>query len=332
MSRVITYTQAIREAQDIEMDRDPNVFICGEDVSAFGSAFGQTAGLMAKYGSMRVVDAPLSETAITSLGVGAAAVGLRPIVVHDFMDFMGVCMDEVLNQVSKLAWMVGGQTRLSMVIRAQAGAGISAAAQHSQSIESFFTHMPGMKVVASSNPADAKGLLESAIRDDNPVFVIENKTLLGMEGDVPEGEYLVPIGKAAVAREGADVTIVSYGMMVNKCLNAAETLCSEGVDAEVIDIRSLIPLDKETIFASLEKTNRLVIVHEAIGCAGYGAEIAAIVAEEALDYLDAPIIRVAAPFTHCPFSPPLEAEYVPNEEKIINAARRVCGTSHSHKE
>jgi acetoin:2,6-dichlorophenolindophenol oxidoreductase subunit beta len=321
MARILTYTQAIREAQDIEMARDPNVFICGEDVGAYGTAFGQTVGLQKKYGPMRVLDTPLSETAITSLGVGAAAVGLRPIVVHDFMDFMGVCMDEILNQVSKLAWMVGGQTRLSMVIRAQAGAGINAAAQHSQSLESFFTHMPGIKVVASSNPADMKGLLESAIRDDNPVLVIENKTLLGMEGEVPEGEYLVPIGKANIARQGTDVTVVSYGMMVNKCLNAAETLASEGIRAEVIDIRSLIPLDKETIFRSLAKTNRLVIVHEAIGCTGYGAEIAAVVAEEALDYLDAPIVRVTAPFTHCPFSPPLEQEYVPNEAKIIRAVK-----------
>ena len=321
MARILTYTQAIREAQDIEMERDPNVFICGEDVGAYGSAFGQTAGLMQKYGPMRVVDTPLSETAITSLGVGAAAVGLRPIVVHDFMDFMGVCMDEMLNQVSKLAWMVGGQTKLSMVIRTQAGAGIRAAAQHSQSIESFFTHMPGVKVVASSNPADMKGLLESAIRDDNPVVVLENKTLLGMEGDVPEGEYLVPIGKANVLREGSDVTLVSYGMMVNRCLSAAETLASEGISAEVIDIRSLVPLDKDSIFASLAKTNRLVIAHEAIGCTGYGAEISAIVAEEALDYLDAPIVRVTAPFTHCPFSPALEDEYVPNEAKIIRAVK-----------
>jgi pyruvate dehydrogenase E1 component beta subunit len=321
MARIITYTQAIREAQDIELARDPSVFICGEDVGVYGTAFGQTKGLFEKYGPLRVLDTPLSETAITSLGVGAAAVGLRPIVVHDFMDFMGVCMDEILNQVSKLAWMVGGQTKLSMVIRCQAGAGINAAAQHSQSLESFFTHMPGMKVVAAANPADMKGLLASAIRDDNPVLVIENKTLLGMEGDVPEGEYLVPIGKANIAREGSDVTVVSYGMMVNKCLNAAETLAEEGIHAEVIDIRSLIPLDKEAIFHSLAKTNRIVIVHEAIGCTGYGAEIAAVVAEEALDYLDAPIVRVAAPFTHCPFAAPLEREFVPNEEKIIRAVK-----------
>jgi len=237
------------------------------------------------------------------------------------MDFMGCCMDEILNQASKLAWMVGGQTKLAMVIRAQAGAGISAAAQHSQSLESFYTHMPGMKVVASSNPADMKGLLESAIRDDNPVMVIENKTLLGMEGEVPEGEYLVPIGKANVAREGSDVTIVSYGMMVNRCLAAAETMATEGISAEVIDIRSLVPLDKDAIFKSIARTNRLVIVHEAIGCTGYGAEIAAVVAEEAMDYLDAPIVRVTAPFTHTPFSPPLEQEYVPNEARIIRAVK-----------
>ena len=321
MARILNYTQAIREAQDIEMERDPNVFICGEHVGAYGTAFGQTKGLFEKYGPLRVLDTPLSEAAITSLGVGAAAVGLRPIVVHDFMDFMGCCMDEILNQASKLAWMVGGQTKLAMVIRAQAGAGINAAAQHSQSLESFFTHMPGLKVVASSNPADMKGLLESAIRDDNPVMVIENKTLLGMEGEVPEGEYIVPIGKASVARAGRDVTIVSYGMMVNTCLRAAETLAQGGISAEVIDIRSLIPLDKDAIFASLSRTNRLVIAHEAIGCAGYGAEISAIVAEEALDYLDAPIVRVTAPFTHCPFSPPLEREYVPNEDRIVRAVR-----------
>jgi len=323
MARMISYTQAIREAQEIEMTRDPNVFICGEDVGVFGSAFGQTAGLYEKFGAKRVLDTPLSETAITSLGVGAAAVGLRPIVVHDFMDFMGVCMDEILNQMSKLAWMVGGQTKLSMVIRAQCGAGIRAAAQHSQSLESFFTHMPGIKVVASSNPADMKGLLSSAIRDDNPVIVIENKTLLGMKGDVPEGEYLVPIGKANTLREGSDVTLVSYGMMANKCLNAAKSLADDGINAEVIDIRSLIPLDKEAIFKSLAKTGRLVIVHEAIGCTGYGAEIAAIVAEQAFDLLKSPIVRVAAPFTHCPFSPPLEDEYVPNESKIIHAVKSI---------
>jgi len=321
MLRKITYSQAAREALDIEMERDPDVFICGEDVGEYGSTSGSTKGLLAKYGPLRVLDAPLSETVITSLGVGAAAMGLRPVIAHEMVDFMAVCMDEVLNQMSKFAWMVGGQTKLPMVIRTKAGAGISGSAQHSQSLESFFTHMPGVKVVTTSNPADMKGLLASAIRDDNPVVVIESKTLQRMEGDVPTGEYLVPIGKASIPRGGTDVTIVSYGMMVNRCLAAAETLALEGVSAEVIDLRSLIPLDKEAIFSSLAKTNRLVIVHEAIGCTGYGAEIAAIVAEEAMDSLKAPLIRVTAPFTHCPFSPPLEDEYTPNTEKIIRAVR-----------
>lgn len=321
MSRILSYTKAIREAQEIEMARDERVFICGEDVGVYGTAFGQTQGLLAKFGPMRVVDTPLSETAITGLGVGAAAVGLKPIVVHDFMDFMGVCMDEVLNQATKLAWMVGGQTNLSMVIRTQAGSGIGAGAQHSQSLESFFTHMPGMKVVAPATPADMKGLLESAIRDPNPVMVVENKCLLSEEGEVPEGEYLVPIGKARIAREGADVTIVTYGLMVYKCLAAAEELARDGISCEVIDLRTLVPMDKECIFESLKKTNRLVIVHEAIVQCGFGAEIAAEVAEEAMDWLDAPIVRVGAPFTYCPFSPALEAEYTPDEKKVIAAVK-----------
>jgi pyruvate dehydrogenase E1 component beta subunit len=208
-----------------------------------------------------------------------------------------------------------------MVVRTQAGAGISAAAQHSQSLESLFAHMPGIKIVASSNPADMKGLLESAIRDDNPVIVLENKTLLGMEGEVPEGEYLVPIGKANIAVPGQDVTIVSYGMMVNRCIEAAKILAQEGINAEVIDLRSLIPWDKDALFASIAKTNHLVIVHEAIGCAGYGAEIAAVVAEEAMEYLDAPLVRVTAPFTHCPFSPPLEKLFVPDAGRIVSAVK-----------
>jgi len=323
MARILTFTQAIREAQEIEMERDPNVFLAGEDIAVYGSAFGQTAGLLQKFGPQRVVDLPLSETAITSLGVGAAAVGLRPVIIHDFVDFMGVCMDEVLNQMSKFAWMVGGQTKMPMVIRAQGGGGIGAAAQHSQSLESFFTHMPGIKIVAACTPADIKGLLSAAIRDDNPVIVLEHKGLLAMEGEVPEGEYVLPIGKAHIIKEGTDVTLLSYSQMVHKCVAAAEKLEKEGVRAEVIDLRTLVPWDKETVFESLKKTNRLVVVHEAICQSGFGAELVATVAEEAMDWLDAPIKRVAAPFTHCPFSPPLEAEYIPNEEKIIRAVKEI---------
>jgi len=321
MSRILSVTKAIREAQDIEMARDDRVFIVGEDIGKYGTAFGQTQGLLDKYGPMRVVDTPISESAITGLGVGAAACGLKPIVVHDFMDFMGCTMDEVLNQVAKLAWMVGGQTNLSMVIRTQAGSGIHAAAQHSQSLEVFYTHMPGMKIVAPSNAADMKGLLESAIRDPNPVMVVENKCILGDECEVPEGEYLVPIGKAATVREGKDVTIVTYGLMVQICQAAAEELAKDGIDVEVIDLRTLVPLDVEAIVESLKKTNRLVIVHEAIVKCGFGAEISARIMEEAFDYLDAPVVRVGAPFTYCPFSPPLEAEYTPNADKVIAAVK-----------
>lgn len=320
---VITYVQAIRDAQRIELERDPNVFCIGEDIGFQGSAFGQTAGLLDTFGPDRILDAPISETAITGMSVGAAALGMRPIVIHDFIDFMGVCMDEILNQMAKFTYMVGGQTTLPILVRAQGGGGISAAAQHSQSLEAFFTHIPGLKVVAAATPADAKGLISSAVRDDNPVILIEHKKLGGMEQEVPDGEYLVPIGKANTLREGGDVTILSWSAMVHTCTSAAERLAAEGIYAEVIDLRTLVPLDKEAIIASLEKTNRLVIAHEAIGQGGYGAEIAAMVADECFDLLDAPIKRVAAPFTHCPFSPVLEAAYIPDEGKIIQAVKEL---------
>ncbi|HHW04221.1 MAG TPA: alpha-ketoacid dehydrogenase subunit beta [Thermoanaerobacterales bacterium] len=316
-----TYIEAIRETQSAEMQRDPDVFIAGEDVGVMGSAFGQTAGLLKEFGMQRVVDTPISESAIIGLGVGAAAMGLRPILVIDFIDFMAVCMDEVLNQASKLRYMLGGQVKIPLVIRSQIGAGIGAAAQHSQSLEAFFTHMPGMKTVAAATPADVKGLLTAAIRDDNPVLFIEHKTLARFEGEVPENDYVIPFGKADIKRAGSDVTIVSWSAMVHKCLAAAESLSKEGIDAEVIDIRSLIPLDRECILNSVGKTGKLVIVHEAVETSGYGAEIAAMVADQGFDLLDAPIKRVAAPFTPVPFSPVLEKEWVVNEEKIINAVK-----------
>lgn len=316
-----TYIEAIRETQSAEMQRDPDVFIAGEDVGVMGSAFGQTAGLLKEFGMQRVVDTPISESAIIGLGVGAAAMGLRPILVIDFIDFMAVCMDEVLNQASKLRYMLGGQVKIPLVIRSQIGAGIGAAAQHSQSLEAFFTHMPGMKTVAAATPGDVKGLLTAAIRDDNPVLFIEHKTLARFEGEVPENDYVIPFGKADIKRAGSDVTIVSWSAMVHKCLAAAESLSKEGIDAEVIDIRSLIPLDRECILNSVGKTGKLVIVHEAVETSGYGAEIAAMVADQGFDLLDAPIKRVAAPFTPVPFSPVLEKEWVVNEEKIINAVK-----------
>lgn len=320
---IMNLGQAVRDALDLEMARDPHVFVIGEDVGKNGCSIGQYGSLQEKYGEGRVVNTPISESVITGMGIGAAAAGLRPVVCHDFIDFLGCCFDELLNQASKLTWMVGGQIRLPMTLNIWAGGGHSNAAQHSQSLEAFFTHMPGLKVAASSCPADAKGLVASAIRDDNPVMVIHNKNSLGMQGEVPEGEYLVPLGRANVVRQGSQVSIVTYSRMVGESLAAAELLEKEGVSAEVVDLRSLVPLDKETVFRSLEKTNRLVVVHEAVGPSGFGAEIAAVVAEEALDLLDAPIRRVTAPFTHIPYSPPLEAAYFPDREKIAAAVRSI---------
>lgn len=319
--KTMNYTEVIRETQRLEMLRDPDVFIVGEDVGLMGSAFGQTAGLLDEFGPGRVVDTPISEAAIVGLGVGSAAMGLRPVVSIDFMDFLGVCMDEILNQTAKLRYMTGGQVKIPMVIRTQAGAGIGAAAQHSQSLESFFTHIPGLKVVAAATPADVKGLLTAAIRDDNPVIFVEHKTLLGLQGDVPEGEYVIPLGKADIKRVGSDVTVVSWSAMVHKALAAAESLAREGISAEVIDLRSLIPLDKECILSSVGKTGKLVIVQEAVGIGGYGAEIAAAVMDEGFDLLDAPIKRVTAPYTPVPFSPVLEREYLVSEEKITGAVK-----------
>jgi len=316
--------QAILDAMTIEMTRDEKVFIIGEDIGRNGCSFGQYAGLQDKFGDRRVVNTPLSEAAITGVGMGAAAHGLRPVVNHDFIDFLGCCFDEILNQITKLRWMMGGQVTMPLVLNIFAGGGTGSASQHSQSLEAFFTHMPGIKVVAPSNPADTKGLLASAVRDDNPVMVIHNRGLIGMEMDVPEGEHFVPIGKAAVAREGRDVTIVSYSRTLNHCLDAADDLVKQGIEAEVIDLRSLVPLDKETIFKSLEKTSRLVIAHEAVGRSGFGAEVAAVMAEEAFDLLDAPIRRVTTPFTHIPFNRTLERSLYPDRIKIATAAREVC--------
>jgi pyruvate/2-oxoglutarate/acetoin dehydrogenase E1 component len=317
----MTMVEAIRDAQRLEMLRDPNVFLAGEDVGIMGSPFGQTAGLLEEFGPERVLDTPISEAQIIGLGIGASAMGLRAIVTIDFIDFMGCCMDEVMNQAAKLPYMLGGQITLPMVIRTNIGGGIGAAAQHSQCLEAMYTHIPGLKIVAGSNPADAKGLLESAIRDNNPVIVVEHKAMGGVTGEVPEGEYLIPIGKADIKRAGDDVTLISWSSMVNKCLTASETLAENGIDVEVIDLRSLIPLDKDCIFKSVEKTGRVVIVHEAVEVSGYGAEIAAMIADKRFDFLDAPIKRVASPYTPVPFSAVLEREYQPNEEKIVSTVK-----------
>ncbi len=319
----MTFAQALNDAHRIEMQRDPNIYVAGEDVGVYGGIFGVTTGLLDKFGDKRVRDTPITESAIVGTAVGAAACGLRPVVELMFVDFIGVAMDQLFNQGAKIKYMFGGKAKIPMVLRASCGAGIGAAAQHSQCLESWFMHVPGLKVVMPSTPYDAKGLLISSIRDDNPVVFLEHKLLYAREGEVPEGEYTIPLGKADIKREGKDVTIVATAQMVHVALSAAEKLAADGVSVEVVDPRTLSPLDEETILTSVRKTHRLVIVHEEVKFAGSGAEIAAIVAEKAFDHLDAPILRVAAPFVPVPFSSALEKEFIPSEEKIIQAVKTV---------
>ena len=319
----MTFAQAINSAHVVEMERDPNIYIAGEDVGVFGGCFGVTAGLLDQFGEKRVKDTTITESAIIGTAVGAATAGLRPVVEIMFVDFIGVCLDQLYNQAGKMKYMFGGKAKIPMVLRAACGAGIGAAAQHSQCLEALFMHLPGLKVVMPSTPYDAKGLLIEAIRDDNPVVFLEHKILYAMEGEVPEGEYTIPFGQADIKREGSDVTVVATANMVHTALGAAEKLAGEGISLEVVDPRTLYPLDMETIVASVKKTHRLVIVHEEVKFAGSGAEIAAQAAEDAFDYLDAPILRVAAPFCPVPFSPTLEAAYIPSEQQLIDAVKKV---------
>ena len=321
----MTFGQALNDAHMVEMQRDPNVYVAGEDVGVYGGIFGVTGGLLDKFGEKRVRDTPITESAIIGTAVGAAVGGLRPVIELMFVDFIGVALDQLYNQAAKMKYMFGGKAKIPMVLRATCGAGIGAAAQHSQCLESWFMHVPGLKVAMPSTPGDAKGLLISAIRDDNPVVFLEHKILYANEGEVPEGEYTIPFGQADIKREGTDVTIVATAQMVHLSLSAAEKLAGEGISVEVVDPRTLSPLDEDSIIKSVQKTHRLVIVHEEVKFAGSGAEIAAIVAEKAFDYLDAPIIRVAAPFCPVPFSPPLEAEFIPSEGQIIDAVKTVMG-------
>ena len=320
----MNFGQAINDALRLEMERDSTVYIAGEDVGVFGGCFGVTQGLFDKFGEKRVRDTPITESAIIGTAVGAAAAGMRPVAEIMFVDFIGVCMDQLYNQAAKMKYMFGGKARIPMVLRAACGAGIGAAAQHSQCLESWFMHVPGLKVVMPSTPADAKGLLMSSIRDDNPVVYLEHKMLYGIEDEVPEGEYLLPIGKADVKQEGSDVTIVATARMVHFALEAAKTLAADGISAEVVDPRTLCPLDEETMLESVKKTHRLVVVTEEVKFAGSSAEIAAAMAEKAFDYLDAPITRVAAPFCPVPFAKPLEDAYIPSVAEIIEAAKAVA--------
>ena len=322
--REISFSEATLEAMSEEMERDSSVFVLGEDIARQGGIFGQFKGLPQKFGTDRVLDTPISETAIVGAAVGAALAGMRPVADMHFADFIGVCMDEVFNQMAKVRYMFGGQCKVPMVLRAPDGIIRSAAAQHSQSVEAWFMHIPGLKVVIPSNPADAKGLLKAAIRSDDPVLYFEHKVLFPMKGPVPDGDHIVPIGKANVSRKGNDVTIVSYSLMMHRALEAAEKLAAEGIEAEVIDLRTISPIDKDTIFESLRKTKRLVIVHEAVKQGGVGAEISALVAEEMIDWLDAPIRRIGAPFVPVPFSPPLEQLVKISADHIAKTVKEIC--------
>jgi pyruvate dehydrogenase E1 component beta subunit len=319
----MTYMEALRDGMRQAMKSDPNVFLAGEDVGAFGGCFGQTKGLYEEFGPKRVVDTPISETAIMGLATGAAAVGLRPIVEIMFVDFMGVCMDELFNNAAKMHYMFGGKTAVPLVVRAPCGAGFSAAAQHSQSLDAWFAHVPGIKVVAPGTPADAKGLMLAAVRDNNPVVYLEHKCLFGMTGEVPDGDWEVPLGKAEIKRHGRDVTIVTWSAMLGKSLEAAEILAADGIEAEVLDIRTITPLDTEAILESVGRTGRAVIVHEEVRTGGFGGEIAALIAERGFDLLDAPIRRVTAPDTPVPFSPVLEALFIPQAADIVRTVKEL---------
>ncbi|MFW6001156.1 MAG: alpha-ketoacid dehydrogenase subunit beta [Halanaerobium sp.] len=320
----LSYAEALRVALEEEMTRDKAVFVMGEDVGVFGGCFGVTGDLVEKFGEDRVRDTPITETAIIGSAVGAAMTGSRPVAEIMFAGFLGVPMDEIFNQAAKMCYMTGGQAHVPMVLRVPNGAGIGAAAQHSERTEAWFTHIPGLKVVYPSNPADAKGLLKSSIRDEDPVMFFEHKILYNHVGDVPEeDDYLVPLGKGKIKREGSDITIVATGIEVSHSLEAAEKLAEEGIDVEVIDPRTLVPLDIDLIMKSVEKTGKLLIVSEESKRGSFASEIAAQVAEDGLFYLEQPIKRVCAPDAPVPFSSVLEKAYLPNPEKIADAVREM---------
>ncbi|ORM35968.1 alpha-ketoacid dehydrogenase subunit beta [Williamsia sp. 1135] len=322
-ARVTTYVKAYNEAVAQTMRENDDVFVIGEDVAGYGGVFHMYDGLLDEFGPRRMVDTPIAEMGLIGLGVGAAARGLRPVVDIMFMDFLAVALDQVVNQAAKMKFMYGGEVKVPMVIAVAYGAGVSAGAQHSQSLETWLAHTPGLKVVMPSNAYDAKGLMVAAVRDDNPVIFMLNKVLLGARGEVPEEVYEIPLGQAAIPREGDDVTIVAFGRMVVEALKAADILAESGVSVEVVDPRSVQPLDTAAIVKSASKTNRILVVHEAVTFGGIGAEVAAQIQEEAFDYLDAPVLRIGAPFTPVPFSTPLEKAYVPDADRIVAGARRL---------
>jgi len=321
--REITFREALTEALRQNLERDESIFLMGEDIGYYGGIFQVTPGLMDQFGEDRVMDMPISESAIIGGGIGAAINGMRPIVEIMNIDFTPVCMDQIVNQAAKMHYMFGGQVKIPLVIRMSCGAGRGAAAQHSQSLHALFMHIPGLKIAIPSDPYDAKGLLNTAIQDDNPVVFIEDKMLYNMKGPVPEDYYTVPFGQAAIRREGRDATVVATFRMVHKALHVAEELSQNGVDLEVIDPRTLCPLDKATFIESIKKTGKLITVDEGNRTNGFGSEIAALVGEEAIEYLEAPILRVAAPMVPVPYGPSLEKFYIPDENNIKEAVERV---------
>lgn len=321
--REITFGQAVREALAEEMRRDPTVFIIGEDVAEAGTPFKVTLGLVDEFGTERVIDAPISEPGFSGIGVGAAMTGMRPVVDIMFGDFLGLIMDQVANQAAKIHYMSGGKLRVPMVFRTTLGATRRAAAQHSQSLQAWPSHIPGLKVVLPSTPYDAKGLMKTAIRDNNPVVFIEDKLLHQVKGLVPEDEYLLPFGIADIKRAGNDITLVATSSMVQVSLAAAEQLAALGIEAEVIDPRTTVPLDKDALIASAKKTGRVIVLDEGYQRYGVTAELASVIADEAFYYLDAPVKRMGAMDVPVPFSPVLEDLTVPTPEKVVEMAKQL---------
>ncbi|MBO33404.1 MAG: alpha-ketoacid dehydrogenase subunit beta, partial [Rhodospirillaceae bacterium] len=320
--------EALNEAQRIAMNDDPNVFAIGQDIGSYGGYYGVTAGLLDTFGKARVMDTPISEIAITGASVGAALVGARPILEVGFVDFVGTCWDQIFNQAAKFSYMSGGRARVPMVIRMACGAGLAYGVHHSQSLEAWFTHIPGLKVVMPSTADDAKGLLLSAIDDDNPVIFLEHKFLYAEKGDVADGAQRIPIGRAAVARQGRDVTIIAWSRAVHWALAAAEELAGERIDCHVLDLRTLAPLDEAAVLRAVEKTGRVVVCHEACLTGGFGAEVIARVTEKVFDSLEAPPVRIAAPDIPVPSSRPLENEYLRPERRLADAVRNLVAVSH----
>jgi pyruvate dehydrogenase E1 component beta subunit len=323
-TRTLSYAEAIREAMTIALESDPTVILMGEDIGVYGGAFQVTLDLIDRFGPERVIDTPISELGGAGVAVGAALTGLKPIFEFQFSDFATLAMEQIVNQAAKLRYMLGGEASVPVVFRMPAGSGTGAAAQHSQSLEAWFGHVPGLKVLQPSTPEDAKGMLLAALADPDPVLIFEHKLLYKMKGHVPEGHYTTPIGQAAIRRSGADLTIVASSIMVHRALEAAEALKEEGIDAEILDLRSVRPVDHETIAASVRKTGKLLVVHEAVKSYGVGAEISAMIAEsDAFDFLDAPILRLGGSESPIPYNPELEKAAVPQAETIRSAAMRL---------